>query len=158
MEWILNDIIVNVTGLKDTETVIATGSVTIKVNGKEETIELVEGKATYTIAATDIISGENTVTVSYSGSDEFEAGTATASFKTLDGVVTNETFFDYFNRAENGRLYNYIPDGVTLDFQGAFYSTPERNFTMNINKPVNFCIFPLTAFPKRYIIPNCRLT
>ncbi|WP_295617700.1 Ig-like domain-containing protein [uncultured Methanobrevibacter sp.] len=146
MEWILNDIIVNVTGLKDTETVIATGSVTIKVNGKEETIELVEGKATYTIAATDIISGENTVTVSYSGSDEFEAGTATASFKTLDGVVTNETFFDYFNRAENGRLYNYIPDGVTLDFQGAFYSTPERNFTMNINKPVNIITSTHDAF------------
>ena len=141
-----NDIIVNVTGLKDTETVIATGSVTIKVNGKEETIELVEGKATYTIAATDIISGENTVTVSYSGSDEFEAGTATASFKTLDGVVTNETFFDYFNRAENGRLYNYIPDGVTLDFQGAFYSTPERNFTMNINKPVNIITSTHDAF------------
>ena len=141
-----NDIIVNVTGMQDTETVIATGSVTIKINGKEETIELVEGIATYTIPAEDIVTGANTVTVSYSGSDEFEAGTATASFKTLDGVVTNETFFDYFNRAENGRLYAYIPNGVTLDFQGAFYSTPERNFTMNINKPVNIITSTHDAF------------
>ncbi len=35
-------------------------------------------------------------------------------FKVLDGVVTNETFFDYFI---NGTLADYVPEGATFRLQ-----------------------------------------
>ena len=140
-----NDIIVNVNAVENA-TIIASGNVTIKINGKEEEIELSQGQASYTIPATDIITGTNTVTVSYSGCDEFEAGEATATFKTLDGIVTNATFFDYFNANDAGRLYDYIPEGVTLDFQGAFYSSEEACYVLELNKPVNMISSTKDAF------------
>ena len=50
------------------------------------------------------------------------------------GVVTAETFSDFFN---NGVLRDEIPAGATLDFQGQFISTSSNSYAMEINKPVN---------------------
>ena len=121
-----NDIVISVSGLDDTATVPASGNVTVRINGKEETIELINGQVSYTIPAEYINEGENTVTVDYNGADNFETGTSTATFKTLDGIVTNATFFDYFDSNNSGRLYDYVPEGATLDFQGAFISSNRK--------------------------------
>ena len=54
--------------------------------------------------------------------------------ETFYGVVTAETFSDYFYR---GVLRDEIPAGATLDFQGQFISTSSNSYAMEINKPVN---------------------
>ena len=53
------------------------------------------------------------------------------------GVVTADTFFNYFNSSNSNRLCDHVPEGATLDFQGYFNSTDSVCYIMEINKPIN---------------------
>ena len=134
--WIGNDAIIGVT-LNST----ATGSVDIIVNGKAYTVNLTDGKATLKIS--DVVAGVNTVVVNYAGDDKFAGATNSTTFKVLDGIVTNGTFFDYFI---DGTLADYVPEGATLDFRGKFYSHDDVKFDLAINKPINMISTTNDAF------------
>ena len=110
----------------------ATGTANIMVGGKTYTINLTDGKATLKVS--DLPAGENTVKVDYDGDGKFKSSTNSTTFKVFDGIVTNETFFDYFI---NGTLVDYVPEGATLDFRGKFYSHDDVKFDLVINKPIN---------------------
>ena len=110
----------------------ATGTANIMVGGKTYTVNLTDGKATLKVS--DLPAGENTVVVNYDGNDKIIASTNSTTFKVFDGIVTNETFFDYFI---NGTLADYVPEGATLDFRGKFYSHDDVKFDLAINKPIN---------------------
>ena len=114
----------------------ATGTVTIEINGKSYDVELDNGVATKDIPAADLVAGENVVTATYNGPD-FESNDNITSIYVLDGVVTNETFFNYFNASNSNRLCDYIPEGATLDFQGKFIGSSSVSYIMEINKPIN---------------------
>ncbi|WP_400217996.1 Ig-like domain repeat protein [Methanobrevibacter smithii] len=110
----------------------ATGTANIMVGGKTYTVNLTDGKATLKVS--DLPAGENTVKVDYDGDGKFKSSTNSTTFKVFDGIVTNETFFDYFI---NGTLADYVPEGATLDFRGKFYSHDDVKFDLIINKPIN---------------------
>ena len=110
----------------------ATGTANIMVGGKTYTVNLTDGKATLKVS--DLPAGENTVKVDYDGDGKFKSSTNSTIFKVFDGIVTNETFFDYFI---NGTLADYVPEGATLDFRGKFYSHDDVKFDLAINKPIN---------------------
>ena len=110
----------------------ATGTANIMVSGKTYTVNLTDGKATLKVS--DLPAGENTVVVNYDGNDKIIASTNSTTFKVFDGIVTNDTFFDYFI---NGTLADYVPEGATLDFRGKFYSHDDVKFDLVINKPIN---------------------
>ena len=110
----------------------ATGTANIMVGGKTYTVNLTDGKATLKVS--DLPAGENTVKVDYDGDGKFKPSTNSTTFKVFDGIVTNETFFDYFI---NGTLADYVPEGATLDFRGKFYSHDDVKFDLVINKPIN---------------------
>ena len=110
----------------------ATGTANIMVGGKTYTVNLTDGKATLKVS--DLPAGENTVKVDYDGDAKFKSSTNSTTFKVFDGIVTNETFFDYFI---NGTLADYVPEGATLDFRGKFYSHDDVKFDLVINKPIN---------------------
>ena len=109
-----------------------TGTANIMVGGKTYTVNLTDGKATLKVS--DLPAGENTVKVDYDGDGKFKSSTNSTTFKVFDGIVTNETFFDYFI---NGTLADYVPEGATLDFRGKFYSHDDVKFDLVINKPIN---------------------
>ena len=109
-----------------------TGTANIMVGGKTYTVNLTDGKATLKVS--DLPAGENTVKVDYDGDGKFKSSTNSTTFKVFDGIVTNETFFDYFI---NGTLADYVPEGATLDFRGKFYSHDDVKFDLAINKPIN---------------------
>ena len=110
----------------------ATDTANIMVGGKTYTVNLTDGKATLKVS--DLPAGENTVKVDYDGDGKFKSSTNSTTFKVFDGIVTNETFFDYFI---NGTLADYVPEGATLDFRGKFYSHDDVKFDLVINKPIN---------------------
>ena len=110
----------------------ATGTANIMVGGKTYTVNLTDGKSTLKVS--DLPAGENTVKVDYDGDGKFKSSTNSTIFKVFDGIVTNETFFDYFI---NGTLADYVPEGATLDFRGKFYSHDDVKFDLAINKPIN---------------------
>ena len=110
----------------------ATGTANIMIGGKTYTVNLTDGKATLKVS--DLPAGENTVKVDYDGDGKFKSSTNSTTFKVFDGIVTNETFFDYFI---NGTLADYVPEGATLDFRGKFYSHDDVKFDLAINKPIN---------------------
>ena len=110
----------------------ATGTANIMVGGKTYTVNLTDGKATLKVS--DLPAGENTVKVDYDGDGKFKSSTNSTTFKVFDGIVTNETFFDYFI---SGTLADYVPEGATLDFRGKFYSHDDVKFDLVINKPIN---------------------
>ena len=125
--WIGEEAVIGIT-LNST----ATGTANIMVGGKTYTVNLTDGKATLKVS--DLPAGENTVKVDYDGDGKFKSSTNSTTFKVFDGIVTNETFFDYFI---NGTLADYVPEGATLDFRGKFYSHDDVKFDLAINKPIN---------------------
>ena len=122
----------------------ATGTVDIAVGDKIYNSTFMDGKATQIIS--DYKNGINNVTVKYNNL------TKDTSFKVLDGIVTYETFYDYFNESDGYKFHDYIPDGVTLDFQGDITyinlnKTEDFNIlSININKPVNIISSTHDAF------------
>ena len=122
--WIGDDATITVTIPK------AVGNVTITVNGKEESVELVDGVATLTVGADDLLMGENTVDVTYDDIS-YSLATNSTTFQVLDGVITNATYAYYFDAS--GNLVSIVPNEVTLDFQGLFLG----KYPVYINKAVN---------------------
>ena len=110
------------------------GTVNVSINGKKMVLELVDGQALYEIGADDEI---NNVKVVYDGNVRLNPGKSTEFLK-LDHVVNENTWKYYFNQQDGGKLFNFLPAGITLDFQGDIinYDDEERWF-MDINKPVN---------------------
>ncbi|MEE1128932.1 MAG: hypothetical protein UHW99_03015, partial [Methanobrevibacter sp.] len=117
-----------------TVTNATTGKVTIKVNDKEfKDLELINGSVSQAIDVADIIQDDvNNVSVIYGGSPEVDPGNNATTFDVLYGVITNETFSKYFD--EKGYLRAFVPEGVTLNFQGPFVGA---RYSLFINKPVN---------------------
>ena len=122
--WIGNSNTITVT------IVNGTGTVTIKVNDKNYTVDLTDGVASQEFAAEDFVAGENTVEVTYNGGS-FIPANATATFSVIDGIITNDTFYAYFD--ENGNLFDAVPANAELTFVGAFSDLTSNVF---INKPV----------------------
>ena len=122
--WIGNNATVTVTVAN------STGNVTITVNGKNQTVALVDGVVTVEIASEDLVLGENPITVNYDGPD-YPPVSVEDSIVVVDGVITNSTYKYYFD--DDGNLVSVVPDGVTLDFQGLFLG----EFPVYIDKAVN---------------------
>lgn len=122
----------------------ATGNVNIVVGDKTYSPEFVDGVAVQTISEYAI--GLNNVSVSYNNL------TKNTYFKALDGVVTYKTFYDYFDETNGYKLQEYIPNGVTLDFQGEItYINLNKTTDFNIlsiiiNKPINVISSTKDAF------------
>ena len=117
----------------------ATGNVNVTVGEKTYSPEIVDGVAIQKIS--DYQEGINNVLINYNNLSK------SSSFKVLNGVVNNETFFDYFDQTKNGELFKYVPEGVTLDFQGKI-SSADLNTRLNItiNKAVNIISSNKDAF------------
>ena len=112
----------------------ATGSVSIIVNGVDfRGLKLTDCSVSVTVESENIVAdGLNNITVLYSGDEMVLSGEEKTTFKALDGKITNMTFSNYFD--SNGNLYDFIPEGVTLDFNGIFAGD---EYSLNINKKVN---------------------
>ena len=121
-----------------------TGNVNIAVGDKSYTAELIDGVATQIISNYSI--GINNVTIKYNNI------TKNTYFKGLDGIVTYKTFYDYFDENNEYNLQGYIPNGITLDFQGNItYINLNKTEDFNmlsilINKPVNIISSTKDAF------------
>ena len=111
----------------------ATGNVTIKVGNKTFERELVNNTVTQIVNASDLVFGANPVNVTYSGDLYHFAGEATGNLQVVDGVITNETFYQYFDKSKNNYLYDFVPEGSVLDFQGPFIGA---EYSLYINKGV----------------------
>ena len=127
--WIGHDAEITVTVTNATD-----GNVTIKVNDKVyDDLALVNGSATLVVPLADIAQDAiNNVSVTYNGGSRVFSGAGETTFNVVNGLITNQTFFNYF--AENGYLLSFVPEGATLDFQGPFYGA---KYSVYINKPVN---------------------
>ena len=132
--WINTDNVVTVTISN------ATGSITLIINGKTYTANLINGVATKTLPSTDLMAGENVVTVNYNDLSN------SATFKVLNGIVTSENVLDYFNQSNEGKLNDCIPDGATLDFQGEIKAANIGKLNIYINKAINMISSTEDAF------------
>ncbi|WP_405320094.1 Ig-like domain repeat protein [Methanobrevibacter thaueri] len=111
-----------------------TGNVNVTINGKQEVLELVDGIAIYNINATDVI---NEINVTYDGNFRLN-GANSSEFKVLDNVVNAENYMYYFNQADGGKIFGFIEDGTTLDFQGSIINPDQaKNIFFDVSKPVN---------------------
>ncbi|WP_407376374.1 Ig-like domain repeat protein [Methanobrevibacter sp.] len=112
-----------------------TGNVTVKVGNRVFVeVPLVNGTVTLPINASDLVLGANDIQVTYNGDKYINPGDAVGNLQVIDGVITNETFKYYFDEENNNYLFDYVPEGATLDFQGAFLGD---KYSLYINKPVN---------------------
>jgi predicted outer membrane repeat protein len=99
----------------------ATGNVTIIINGKEYSAEIKQGTATADIEAEFIILGENKVNVLYDGDANYTMNRNSTNFTAYGNVVTNDTFFTYFD--QNGLLRDEVKFDE-LFFDGLFSDLP----------------------------------
>ena len=76
--------------------------------------------------------------VSYDGNVRLNPTTSSFYVNLTDYIVNGKTWKNYFNQNDGGRLYDFIEDGITLDFQGSIInpvSANEKNII--ISKPIN---------------------
>ena len=76
--------------------------------------------------------------VSYDGNVRLNPTTSSFYVNLTDYIVNGKTWKNYFNQNDEGRLYDFIEDGITLDFQGSIInpvSANEKNII--ISKPIN---------------------
>ena len=109
----------------------AAGSVTITINGKTYEADLINSVATKILPASDLNIGKNILNVDYNDLSN------STSFSVLDGIITQDNVLDYFNQSNKGKLFDCVPEGTTLDFQGQIKATEIGNFNIYINKAVN---------------------
>ena len=111
-----------------------TGNVTAIINGKEEILELVDGVAYYDIPEGVEITEIN---ASYAGNARLNPGNA-SGFKYLNNVVTQDNYMYYFSQPDSGKVFAFIPDGTTLDFQGSIINPDQLNKVFfDVSKPLN---------------------
>ena len=111
-----------------------TGNVVIIVNGKDyRGLKLANYTVSVNVDSQYIVTDSvNNITVIYSGDEIVLSGEEKATFKVLDGKITNMTFSNYFDA--NGNLYDFAPEGATLDFEGLFTGNA---YSVFIDKNVN---------------------
>ena len=111
-----------------------TGNVNVTINGKDEVLELIDGVAYYNIGADDNITEIN---VKYDGNNRLNPANST-EFKELNNIVNNDNYMYYFNQADGGKIFEFIEDGTTLDFQGSIINPDQENKVyFDVSKPVN---------------------
>ena len=128
----------------------ANGTINVTVNGKEEVWELVNETVKKDISPEEKI---NELIVKYEGNVMLNPTESSFFVNITDYIVNNRTFFNYFNQKEGGVLYDFIEDGVTLDFQGNVIINTDSANEMNIviNKPINI----ISSTKDAYIDLNC---
>ncbi len=126
------------------------GTINVSVNGKKYVWELVNETVIYQINATDKI---NELSVKYGGNVRLNPTESSFYVNLTDCVVNNKTWKNYFNQNDGGKLYDFIEDGITLDFQGNVVINPDSTNEMNIeiNKPINI----ISSTNDAYIDLNC---
>ena len=113
----------------------ATGNVSAIINGKEETLELINGIAYYDIAEGQEIYEIN---VTYAGNARLNPANSTEFAYLTNNVVNNDNYMYYFNQRDAGKVFEFIEDGSTLDFQGSILNPDQnKNVWFNVNKPLN---------------------
>ena len=111
-----------------------TGNVNVTINGKKEVLELIDGIIIYNINATDVI---NEINVTYEGNYRLNAGNS-SEFKVLNNVVNAENYMYYFNQVDGGKIFEFIENGTTLDFQGKIINPDQaNNVYFDVSTPVN---------------------
>ncbi|MBR4448363.1 Ig-like domain repeat protein [Methanobrevibacter sp.] len=96
----------------------ATGSVTIRVNNKEYTVDLIDGVAVKEI---EDYGDDFNVEVTYNGDLKYLPNTNSTTFKKLDNIVTPDEFYAYFEA--DGSLKSTMPY-AELIFNGTFEDFP----------------------------------
>jgi len=112
------------------------GTVNVTINGKQHVLDLVDCLALYPISASDDIKN---IKVVYAGNERLNAG-KTSTFLKLNNVVNADSWKYYFNQNNAGKLFDFIPEGITLDFQGRIINDnpdPDYKCFIDISKPVN---------------------
>ena len=104
----------------------ATGSVTIRINNKEYTVDLIDGVATKEI---DDYGDDFNVEVTYNGDLKYLPNTNSTTFKLIDNIVTPDEFYVYFEK--DGSLKSAMPYDKLI-FEGVFEDFPN----IVIKKPV----------------------
>lgn len=92
----------------------ATGSINVTVNGRKEVWELVNETVIKDINASEKITE---LIVSYEGNVRLNPTTSDFYVNLTDYIVNEKTWKNYFNQNDDGKLFDFIEDGVTLDFQ-----------------------------------------
>ena len=128
----------------------ATGTINVTVNGKEEEWKLVNGTVKKDINATENITE---LKVSYGGNVRLNPTNSSFYVNLTDYIVNNKTFLHYFDVSNGGRLYDFLEDGITLDFQGKVYVNTNSSNEMDIiiSKPINI----ISSTKDAYIDLNC---
>ena len=56
----------------------------------------------------------------------------------MNNIVNNDNYMYYFNQADGGKIFEFIEDGTTLDFQGSIINPDQENKVyFDVSKPVN---------------------
>uniref|UniRef100_UPI002617C5D3 Ig-like domain-containing protein n=1 Tax=uncultured Methanobrevibacter sp. TaxID=253161 RepID=UPI002617C5D3 len=111
------------------------GTVNVTINGKKEVLELVDGVAEYAINPDDEI---NEINVTYAGSHRLNPNNSTGFVTIKDNVVNNDNYMYYFNQIDGGKIFGFIEDGTTLDFQGSIINPDQTKMVyFDVSKPVN---------------------
>ena len=111
-----------------------TGNVSAIINGKEENLELIDGVAYYNLPEGYEI---HEIDVTYDGDARLNPANS-SGFVKLNNVVNNDNYMYYFNQKDGGKIFNFIEDGTTLDFQGSIINPDQaNNVYFDVSKPVN---------------------
>ena len=112
----------------------ANGSANVTINGKNMIMKLVDGQALYNITAADEIYN---IKVVYDGDVRLNPAKS-STFLKLDNIVTASTWKYYFNQEKVGKLFDFLPEGITLDFQGSIINPDQKNmWNFDISKSIN---------------------
>ena len=110
------------------------GNVTALINGKKEILELNNGIVMHNIDFDTVITELN---VTYDGNGRLNPANS-SYFLNLNNTVTNENYMYYFNQGNGGKIFDFIENGTTLDFQGKIINPDQsKNVYFDVNKPIN---------------------
>ena len=115
----------------------ATGTVSVKINGKTYTASVKNGKATVTIP--NLKAGNYDVDVSYSGDDKYNGTDAKKSFKVSKASPKMDIDIDEVREGETAKITVTLPEDatgtVTLEIGGKYYSAQVKDGKAVFNIP-----------------------
>ena len=115
----------------------ATGTVSVKINGKTYTASVKNGKATVTIP--NLKAGNYDVDVSYSGDDKYNGTDAEKSFKVSKASPKMDIDIDEVREGETAKITVTLPEDatgtVTLEIGGKYYSAQVKDGKAVFNIP-----------------------
>ena len=119
---------------------IGNGSLNIQIDGQDVFVDFVNGVAVYNLTVDTV----DDILVTYGGNSMYNP-VSSSYFMTLgdDYIVNKDNWIFYFNQANGGKFFDWIQEGVTLDFRGSIIA-PGAYF--NVNKPVNIISSRKNAF------------